>query len=107
MDSMEDLISKTREPSREGMIASTHHNWRNSGGKYEDMTGFCNPASIEKVRELDYKLTPGRYVGLPDEGDAFGGRLTNPRAELETRLREEKVNRQIPEKSQGGRKNEV
>jgi type I restriction enzyme M protein len=98
MDDMEDLINRrTREPSRE-KIASTHYSWCNSGGKYGDMTGFCNPASVEKVRELDYKLTPGRYVGLPDQGDAFGGRLTNPRAELETRLRGAKVNGRALEK---------
>lgn len=31
-----------------------------------------NPTlSIEKIKELDYMLSPGRYVGLPEEEDDF------------------------------------
>lgn len=41
-------------------IASTYHNWKNPDGNYEDIKGFCNAASLEKVRELDYVVTPGR-----------------------------------------------
>lgn len=64
---------RTRELSREDIqkIAETYHNWRNPDGNYEDIKGFCNSASIERVRELGYVLTPGRYVGLPDDEDDF------------------------------------
>lgn len=54
-----------------GMIAETYHNWRNPDGKYEDIKGFCKAASIERVRELNYVLTPGHYVGLVEEEDDF------------------------------------
>lgn len=50
-------------------IASTYHNWRNPDGTYEDVPGFCKSATLEEVREKGYVLTPGRYVGLPDEED--------------------------------------
>ena len=50
-------------------IASTYHNWRNPDGAYEDVPGFCKSATLEEVREKGYVLTPGRYVGLPDEED--------------------------------------
>ena len=53
------------------IISDTYHNWRNPDSIYEDIKGFCNSTKIEKVKELDYVLTPGRYVGLADEEDDF------------------------------------
>lgn len=72
-------------------IARTYHEWRNPNGKYEDIKGFCNSASIERVRELDYVLTPGRYVGLPDEEDDFdfAERFAQLKKEFEAQLEEE------------------
>ena len=84
---------RTREFSKEDIekIASTYHNWRNPDGDYEDVKGFCKSASIERVRELDYVLTPGRYVGLPDEEDDFDfkERFTKLKSEFEEQLKEE------------------
>ena len=84
---------RTRELSREDiqLIANTYHNWRNPDGNYEDVPGFCASVSIEKVKELDYVLTPGRYVGLPDNDDDFdfNERFTALKAELEEQLKEE------------------
>lgn len=93
---------RTREFSKEDIekIASTYHNWRNPDGKYEDIKGFCNSAPIEKVKVLDYVLTPGRYVGLPDEEDDFDfvERFTKLKAEFEEELKEEeRLNRLIME----------
>ncbi len=72
-------------------ISETYHNWRNPDGNYEDVKGFCNSAPIERVRELDYVLTPGRYVGLPDDEDDFdfNERFTKLKAEFEEQLKEE------------------
>jgi hypothetical protein len=33
---------------------------------YEDVKGFCKSATIEEIREADYSLVPGRYVGIDD-----------------------------------------
>ena len=83
---------RTRELSQEDIdqITSTYHNWRN-GGSYEDIPGFCASVPISKVAELDYVLTPGRYVGLPDDEDDFdfNERFTTLKAELEEQLKEE------------------
>ena len=72
-------------------IASTYHEWRKVDGKYEDVKGFCNSASIERVKELDYVLTPGRYVGLADDEDDFdfNERFTALKSEFEEQLKEE------------------
>ena len=48
-------------------IAGTFHNWRNKKGNYEDVKGYCKSATIEEVRKNNYVLTPGRYVGIPDD----------------------------------------
>ena len=84
---------RTREFSREDIatIAGTYHNWRNPNGDYEDVKGFCNSASIERVRDLDYVVTPGRYVGLPDDEDDFdfSERFSKLKAEFEEQLEEE------------------
>ena len=87
-------------------IANTYHNWRNSPpqegwqpaadgvvkmGAYEDVKGFCASATKDRVAELDYVLTPGRYVGLADEEDDFdfAERFTRLKAEFEAQIKEE------------------
>lgn len=93
---------RTRELSQEDIlkIAGTYHEWRKLKGKYEDIKGFCNSASIERVKELDYVLTPGRYVGLPEEEDEFDfmERFTSLKKEFMEQLKEEeKLNKAILE----------
>lgn len=84
---------RTRELSHEDIqkIADTYHAWRTGEGNYEDIKGFCASAPIERVKELDYVLTPGRYVGLPDEEDDFDfkERFSALKAEFEAQLLEE------------------
>ena len=64
---------RTRELTDEDIrkIVDTYHNWKKNDGSYEDIPGFCKSATLDEVRELDYVLTPGRYVGLPEEEDDF------------------------------------
>lgn len=93
---------RTRELSADDIkkITDTYHNWRNTKGKYKDIKGFCCSAPISRVKELDFVLTPGRYVGLPDEEDDFDfkERFTKLKAEFEEQLKEEaKLNKTIIE----------
>jgi type I restriction enzyme M protein len=37
--------------------------------EYEDVTGLCKLASIDEVKQQDYSLNPGRYVGVVIEED--------------------------------------
>jgi type I restriction enzyme M protein len=93
---------RTRELSPEDIrnVAETYHQWRNPGGNYADIAGFCASVPIERVKELDYVLTPGRYVGLPDDEDDFdfNERFASLKAELEAQLKEEEqLNKAIAE----------
>lgn len=49
-------------------VADTYHNWLKETD-YEDVKGFCKSASIEAIQKHKFVLTPGRYVGIPDEED--------------------------------------
>lgn len=81
-------------------IADTYHKWQKEDGSYEDIKGFCKSATIEEVANLDYVLTPGRYVGLPDEEKDFDfeERFNKLKAEFLQQLKEEeRLNRLIME----------
>ena len=72
-------------------IAETYHKWRNPDGGYEDVKGFCKSATVQEVAALDFVLTPGRYVGLPDDEDDFDfkERFTTLQDEFKEQLKEE------------------
>ena len=63
------VTRKIREFTKEDIekISSTYHSYKNGKG-YKDVAGFCYKASVDVVKEKDYSLNPGRYVGV-DESD--------------------------------------
>ena len=87
------LNRRTLEFSDEDIatITNTYHAWRSPNGDYADVAGFCMSAPVERVRGLDYVLTPGRYVGLPDEEDDFdfAERFATLQTELTAQIEEE------------------
>ena len=93
---------RTRELSGDDidLIAETYHDWRTGEGEYEDSKGFCASVPLERVQELDYVLTPGRYVGLAEEEDDFdfAERFATLKSEFEAQLVEEaELNKAIAE----------
>jgi len=78
---------RVRELSDEDIakVANTYHHWRTQDGKYEDVAGFCKVAKIDEIKEHDYVLTPGRYVGseaVEDDDEAFEEKMKRLTTEL-------------------------
>lgn len=54
-------------------------------GEYADIAGLCKIASVEEIKEKNYSLTPGAYVGVAaeeDDGVDFKERMTEIHREL-------------------------
>jgi len=78
-------------------IADTYHAWRGEKtenpnfGKYNDIPGFCKSASLEEIEKQDFVLTPGRYVGIPEEKDngiPFEDKMNELTAQLAGQIKE-------------------
>lgn len=57
-------------------------------GEYADVAGLCKAVTQQDIKDNDYSLTPGRYVGVAvgsqdeDDGEAFAGRMKEIHDEL-------------------------
>ncbi|MGK7945601.1 MAG: SAM-dependent methyltransferase, partial [Microcystaceae cyanobacterium] len=75
-------------------IANTYHQWKKKESNYEDIKGFCKSATSGDIEKHKYVLTPGRYVGIPDEEDdgiPFEVKRDDLMAELGSQLAEAEV----------------
>ena len=78
---IEGCHSERSEESLLPMVAEEESTY----GGYEDVKGFCYSATIEEIREHEYVLTPGRYVGIEEEEDdgiPFDEKMENLTSEL-------------------------
>lgn len=52
-------------------IADTYHSFRslNPATSYSDIDGFCRVATRDDIKQQGFVLTPGRYVGTPENDD--------------------------------------
>ena len=87
-------------------IENTYSNWRASSGAtvslsncsttgaYEDIKGFCKSAFLPEIEKHSFVLTPGRYVGIPDEEDdgiPFADKMNELTSTLKSQMEKEKV----------------
>lgn len=86
------VTRKLRELSEDDTekIASTYHKFLNDDS-YEDIAGFCKVATIDEIKENNYVLTPGRYVGVEeqeDDGIPFEEKMKTITSELKEQFEE-------------------
>jgi len=87
------------------LIAETYHKYRNLNGIFEDIKGFCKIAKLDEVKENDYILTPGRYVGIEDavdDGVSFEEKMETLTSELNELFKESRNLEEEIRKNLGG-----
>src|SRR6185312_3113854 len=87
------VTRRTRDLSPQDLakVAETYHNWVKGNGGYQDIPGFCKSVPLDDVKNLDYVLTPGRYIGLSDDEDDFdfNERFSKLKDELDAQMKAE------------------
>lgn len=86
------VTRKLRELSEDDIaeIAGTYHNYQNDEN-YEDIAGFCKVATIDEIKDNNYVLTPGRYVGTEekeDDGIPFEEKMADLTSKLAEQMQE-------------------
>ncbi len=73
-------------------ISDTYHAWKTEDKSYQDEKGFCKSADLEEIEKHGFVLTPGRYVGIPDEKDdgiSFEEKIAELAKELSEQMKKE------------------
>lgn len=88
-DQLEGLTAIIKLYRGEQPEVSKDNAWFNGlfpNGKYQDVEGLCKVVALDEVRENDYSLTPGRYVGVTvtvDDDFDYASRLSQIQVELD------------------------
>ncbi|MBU5611618.1 type I restriction-modification system subunit M [Geomonas azotofigens] len=72
LKALKDALGALHEEVKNAESFFRHIHWlqeRFPKAEYEDVTGLCKLASLAEVKEQDYSLNPGRYVGVVIEED--------------------------------------
>ncbi len=81
------------------------HGAEGCSSDYTDVPGFCRSVKIEEIREHEYILTPGRYVGIEekaDDGEPFEEKMQRLTEELEEQfVKSEHLDKRIRENLKG------
>ena len=108
MGFMKDRVHREFAPKDIEKIKKTYHTWRTVGAdsisarsntdsisaSYEDIKGYCKSAKLSEIEKHSYVLTPGRYVGIPDEEDdgiPFEDKMNDLITTLAQQIEKEKV----------------
>jgi len=90
--SLKTALEELHQEVKNAELFFQHIHWlheRFPKAAYEDVTGLCKLASLDEVKQQDYSLNPGRYVGVVIEEDGkteeeFLEELETVKGEIET-----------------------
>ena len=66
LGSMKNRVERVLTDEDISQITNTVNSWRKEEG-YENVSGFCYKAKFEEIEKNGFVLTPGTYVGAPEE----------------------------------------
>lgn len=72
LKSLKEELEKLHKEAKAAEYFFIHISWlqeRFPKAEYEDVTGLCKLAALSEVKEQEYSLNPGRYVGVVIEED--------------------------------------
>ena len=87
---MKDRVLRDFKPEDIARISDTFHAWK-TGKDYADQAGYCYSAKLADLQKNDYVLTPGRYVGAPEQEadtEPFAGKMQRLTAQLQEQFAE-------------------
>lgn len=62
-----DRTHRTLTPENIQDIKNTYRNWLVGNAEYNNQPGYCSWASLDSIRDADYSLYPGDYIGVAEE----------------------------------------
>lgn len=94
------INTNTREllPEEISKISDIYHNWLENNN-YCDIKGFCKSANLGEIKNNDYSLVPGRYVGVATDGELSPEQIDNEIKKTNDELKELfKINDELKKK---------
>ena len=85
------ITRRNRELTPEDIekVATAYRQFKTQDAAYQDVPGFVKVATLDEIKEHDYVLTPGRYVGseeVEDDDEAFAEKMSRLTAELDAQF---------------------
>lgn len=83
-----EMVERRRKLTEEDIaqVVKTYHDYKTASADYIDQPGFCKVADLKEIKQNDYVLTPGRYVGVEEaeeDDEPFAEKFARLTAELE------------------------
>ena len=85
------ITRRNRELTNEDIkkVSTAYHNFKTQSDEYEDVPGFAKIATFNEIKEHDFVLTPGRYVGteaIEEDDEAFEEKMKRLTTDLENQF---------------------